>query len=370
MQSIFNFLASLRLTVAVLAASLVLVFAGTIAQVKLGLYIAQVQFFSSLFIYWGPEGAGWKIPVFPGGYLLGAILVINLIAAHIKRFSLSGKKAGIFIIHAGLIVLFLGQFATQLFQVESHMAIPEGESRNYSEAQRLAEVAIIDVSDPKTDKVVSIPEGALAHNQGKTLQHPELPFPVTVLEYHPNSNRKTEAGKTDLVPAKVVTAMDQRDMPMTRLSITDESGAKVERLLSYWNAEPTKFNYKGRQYLMTMRPKRYYKPFSISLIDFRFDKYLGTGMAKNYSSRVRIERPDTGENREVTIFMNNPLRYNGETYYQQGFFPDTEDGTILQVVRNPSWLTPYVACILVSLGLLVQFLGHLIGFAKKRPATT
>ena len=63
--------------------------------------------------------------------------------------------------------------------------------------------------------------------------------------------------------------------------------------------------------------------------------------------------------------MNNPLRYWGETYYQGGFEPG-DTVSILQVVRNPSWLTPYIACTLVSAGLLFQFLYHLIGFARKR----
>ena len=80
---------------------------------------------------------------------------------------------------------------------------------------------------------------------------------------------------------------------------------------------------------------------------------------------VRLERPDTKEAREVRIFMNNPLRYNGETFYQSGFFPN-DKGTILEVVHNPSWLTPYFSCILVGAGMLVQFLMHLFAFAKRR----
>jgi hypothetical protein len=63
--------------------------------------------------------------------------------------------------------------------------------------------------------------------------------------------------------------------------------------------------------------------------------------------------------------MNNPLRYGGETYYQASFDPDNE-GTILQVVRNPGWLTPYFACVLVAAGLVVQFSMHLFGFAASR----
>ena len=63
--------------------------------------------------------------------------------------------------------------------------------------------------------------------------------------------------------------------------------------------------------------------------------------------------------------MNNPLRYAGETYYQASFDTDNE-GTILQVVRNPSWLAPYAACVLVSAGLVIQFMTHMLGFVKKR----
>ena len=80
---------------------------------------------------------------------------------------------------------------------------------------------------------------------------------------------------------------------------------------------------------------------------------------------MRVQRPDTGEDREVLIYMNNPLRYAGETYYQASFDTDNQ-GTVLQVVRNPSWLTPYFSCVLVGAGLVVQFLTHLAGFAAKR----
>ena len=55
----------------------------------------------------------------------------------------------------------------------------------------------------------------------------------------------------------------------------------------------------------------------------------------------------------MLIYMNHPLRYRGETFFQSGYFGETR--TILQVVRNPGWLMPYIACSLVSLGLIVHF---------------
>src|SRR6266576_3250884 len=66
-DKLISFFASLRLTVVCLGLGLVLVFIGTLAQVDLGLYKAQNEFFRSFFIYWTPR-SGWRIPVFPGGY--------------------------------------------------------------------------------------------------------------------------------------------------------------------------------------------------------------------------------------------------------------------------------------------------------------
>jgi ABC-type transport system involved in cytochrome c biogenesis permease subunit len=60
------------------------------------------------------------------------------------------------------------------------------------------------------------------------------------------------------------------------------------------------------------------------------------------------------------------LRYSGTTFYQSGFFPGTEVGTILQVVTNPSWMTPYVACMLVATGMLAHFGLMLFRFLRRR----
>ena len=116
-----------------------------------------------------------------------------------------------------------------------------------------------------------------------------------------------------------------------------------------------------------MRPERHYQPFSLTLEKFSHDMYPGTDIPKNFSSRVRINTPDGGPGREVLIYMNNPLRYAGLTYYQAGFEPN-DHTTILQVVRNPSWLVPYISCGAIALGLVIQFLMHLVGFARGRRA--
>ncbi|MFK7758559.1 MAG: cytochrome c biogenesis protein ResB [Phycisphaerales bacterium] len=75
-------------------------------------------------------------------------------------------------------------------------------------------------------------------------------------------------------------------------------------------------------------------PFEIQFIDFKHDIFTGTNIAKNFSSDIRLLDPSRGTDREVRIWMNNPLRYAGLTFYQASYKPDGS-GTVLQVVRNP-----------------------------------
>ena len=101
-DKVINFFTSLRLTVTLLAFGILLVFVGTVAQADEGLYQAQARYFKHWYI-WGISFFGHKVPIpLPGGYLIGTLLLINLTAAHIKRFQLKWKKLGIHLTHAGV----------------------------------------------------------------------------------------------------------------------------------------------------------------------------------------------------------------------------------------------------------------------------
>lgn len=377
LDHLIKFFSSLRLTVVCLGLGILLVFLGTLAQVELGLYKAQNEFFRSFLVFWGPKSAGWQIPVLPGGYLVGGVLVINLIAAHLTRFKLTRTKIGIWLTHFGLILLLLGQLATDMLSRESTLHLREGEAKNYTEADRQQELAVIDTTDRDTDKVVAIPQGLLMR-KGE-IRTAELPFVLKVKKFYANSlvndrpaNATTPPPATEGIgPLAVVkelprvTEMDQRDVPSAVVEVQTPERSLGTWLVSEYIEKPQRFTYNNRTYRLEMRPRRYYNAFTIRLLEFRHDLYAGTDIPKNFSSRIQLERPDTGENREVKIYMNNPLRYAGETFYQASFDRD-DHGTVLQVVHNPSWLTPYFSCILVGVGLVVQFMIHLLGFSFKR----
>ncbi len=378
-KAAFKILSSLKLTVVCLCCALVLVFVGTLAQVEQGLYLAQARYFQSFMVYWSPSQGGLRIPVFPGGYFIGTVLLVNLIAAHSVRFTFTKKKIGIFMVHAGIILLLLGQLTTELFSIESHMRLTEGESKSYSENGRRSELVVIDPSDPTSDEVISIPESRLKSNA--TIDHPRIPVTIKVRSYFPNSRLSRRApmmattpppashglGQTIEVAAVPPTVkMDERNLPSAVVELVGPSGSLGTWLVSSVLEDFQEFEVGGKAFKIGMRFERYYKPFNLELQQFTHEKYRGTEIPKNFASRVRLKNLQTGEDREVSIYMNNPLRYGGETFYQSGFDDKDPRVTILQVVRNPSWITPYVACTLSGAGLLVQFLTHLIGFAKRR----
>ncbi len=367
---------SLKLTIVCFAFAMLLVFFGTIEQVHLGIYGAQKKYFDSFFVMWGLPGSTRQIPVLPGGYLLGAVTLVNLIAAQAVRFKFSWKKSGIYFLHLGVILLLLGQLFTSLFAKEAQMRLDEGQTKSYSESFTEKELVLTDTSGSNSDQIVSIPEGLLTKRDPIT--HPALPFRVEVTQYFRNSTAvekdqvsapnipRLEVGPMAvIVPIALATTSEQPNTPSAEGRIITPDGQKQSFILSERLRTPKTFTAAGKTWQIDLRARRFYKPFSITLRDFTHKIYPGTDIPKDFSSSVSINNPNTGEKRDALIYMNHPLRYGGTTFYQLAF--DNNDTTsILQVVRNPSWLLPYIACTLVALGLLVQFSIHLVNFSRKR----
>ena len=165
--------------------------------------------------------------------------------------------------------------------------------------------------------------------------------------------------------------MDERDVMSAVVEIIPAKGGDPSA--PGWSRMPwpcrRNFDLEGRHWSIQLRPARYYKPYSLTLQDFTHEVYPGTQIPKNFSSKVTLADPEHRRSPlRSLIYMNHPLRYHGDTYYQSGFEPDNS-GTVLQVVRNPGYQAPYIACVIVSLGLIFQFTFHLTGFARRvKPA--
>jgi hypothetical protein len=187
----------------------------------------------------------------------------------------------------------------------------------------------------------------------------------------PIANRGVGA-QVSVQPLARATAPDEQNFVTAVIEIVPvdlASGATHESLGTWLVSDalgaPQTFSWMNQTWQLVMRPARYYKPYSITLQKFTHERYAGTEIPRNFASTVTLIDPDRSTSRDVLVYMNHPLRYRGETFYQAGFQKD-DSATILQVVHNPSFLAPYVACVIVAAGLLIQFSYHLVGFARRR----
>jgi hypothetical protein len=395
---ILDAVASLRLTVILFALALVLVFYGTWAQKELGTWTAVNSYFRSmiayiplkvLLFYTVDEARLPAITIpYPGGWLLGGLLLANVVAAHIVRFKLNWRRSGVLILHAGLILMMLGELITGLYAIEGHMSIRIGESSNFVEHNDRPELAFVKKVDNEKEEVVALParvmREALKRGDG-LVQHPDLPVDVRVKalmrnsklvdKFDPNSNLATAGeGKTVIAVEKeegAGAASSQVDVPSAYVTFLDKkSGADLGTyLMSIWLNDPQPITVDGATYDVSMRFKRSYKSYTIKLNDFHHKKFVGVNIPKDFKAFVDLKDPENKvEMKGLQIYMNNPLTYRGETFYQSAVLT-ADSGTVLQVVRNPGWVLPYVSCIMVTIGMLVHFGLNLKLFLDKTSAS-
>ncbi len=377
---VWDTLASLQLTVALLSLSLVMIFVATLDQVHLGVWGVQQKYFHSFFVMSKVPGTEILMPVFPGGYLLGGALLINLVSAHVSRFRLSWRKSGIWLTHVGLIFLLIGEGLSGLMQRDGQVRLDVGQTRRYVESFRETELAVSDVTGPGYDEVVSIPV-ALLSGHG-VIQYPKLPFLIRPVAYFENATLRmrsqvpnalpsmaTNGDGTEMIaePAPVTYKPDESNWPTGYVELSGPEGTLGTWLVSTQLEEPQTFTYQGRTWQLALRARRDYLPFTITLGRFTHDIYPGTDIPKNFASTVQLRSDDGRDDRSVLISMNNPLRFGGFAFYQAGY-ANNDHTSVLQAVRNPSWEIPYLSCALIALGLVVQFGLSLFGFFKKRGA--
>ena len=384
-------LASLKLTVFLLVLSMILVLLGTLEQVHWGVWHVQKVYFSDWFCFYPMDPtAPLRVPL-PGGFTLGALLMLNLGFAHFRHFKATSAKVGISMIHAGLLLLLGGGFITAIYQEESAMIIPEGEKRDYSEAFREFEIALVGKS-AGTDAVVAVPDAILRDIAAKkapaTIVLPGTPFTLHVLTYHPNAMLRAKSQMADGLDLKATqgigarTQLAYKPLPesfddnrpnaptaIVELKTKDQSlGTWALNLNLTESFDAQTFTDAGKTYEISLRRTRYYVPFTVQLDKFTHEKYPGTETPRRFASDVTLK--EGASSFTYNISMNQPLRHAGLTFFQSSF-GSTKDGkslSVLQVVRNPGWLLPYVSVAIMSLGLIWHFGFSLLRFLRGRAA--
>jgi len=320
---------------------------------------------------------------------VGVVLLIGCIP-------LFKKRAGVVLLHAGVGLMMLSELIVGTMAVETQMTIVEGQSANFVHDIREIELAVIDKTDPKEDHVTVIPKSILLGKQEEVVSDPELPFDYELIKFYQNSSLRKissltpEEKKTADNPAtagigKEWVALQARntagtdtgggvDVPAAYIKVIDKKtseslGVYLLSLEMALQDIGEQVVVDGKPYQLFLRFKRTYKPYTVQLIDVRKDDYAGTSTVMNYSSDIKLVDPEQNVDRDIRIWMNNPLRYSGETFYQSGYHADPRTGeetTTLSVVTNMGWMIPYVSCMIVVVGMFYHFMITLLRYLGRR----
>ncbi|MCH2210562.1 MAG: cytochrome c biogenesis protein CcsA [Fuerstiella sp.] len=297
------------------------------------------------------------------------------------------KRCGIVVIHLGVMILMISELVVGLYGHESLMFIQEGDSVNYAKDIREIELSIV-TSDGDQDSVVVVPEAMLLQSEsavqaGQTkaavisLAAHSIPFDLRVTDFYRNCQLRSSEPDDTLtstgmgafaVPVELdpVDGMNEKtDASAAYIEIIDrQSGEPIETILASFNASesralvlPERITLDDESWDLSLRFHRNYRPYDVKLLDVRRDTYVGSATPRNFQSRILITDSETGKAEEFTLWMNNPLRYKGETFYQSGYhpLPSGNEATTLQLVRNSGWMLPYIGCVVVAFGMFAQF---------------
>jgi ABC-type transport system involved in cytochrome c biogenesis permease subunit len=338
------------------------------------------------------------------GSFAAAVLLVGCLLAFRKR-------AGIVLLHGGVGLMMAYEVLVGTSHVEMKMIIPEGEAATFAFDSRAVEFAVVDHSNPLEERQIVIDQSLIV--PGTFIRDARLPFEIEVLRYEPNATFRPTRGdeqpvatrgfgaKRVLEPlARATGTESKQDYPAavvrlwkkpaaTPTPATPATSAKAGQPnpneLGTWllstkldpalrqiplvevvevpgtpsaDAEPSSTPPAAKEYDFGLRFARHYKDYDVELIDVQKNDYAGTTHARDWRSVINLTTHAGSRDLDhYEIWMNNPLRYGDETFYQQEWaqMRDGTEVTTLQVVKNEGWMAPYVACMIVAAGMIYQF---------------
>ena len=312
-----------------------------------------------------------------------------------------GARGGNVLIHIAVGMLMFGQFAFGDRQIEERLNLVEGQTSNMVCRTDEIELACIEVAEEtETKEDVTAISGRLlkARAGGEPIALEDLPFDIKVLEYltntsvtrvgpfaeNPGNNwtwkswlaigRPPEGGASSKsnVAAAYVQLVDRKNgkdlgVFLVPQFLNDRSQLFMEAEGDICDTVDTA----SGPWRIQLRFRREYKPYEVRLDDVRRINYSASETPRDYSSFVTFTDEATGTEQPGRIWMNNPVRYRGETFFQSNYSKiQLADGSMsemtgLQVVENAGWLIPYVACVLAFWGMLAHFGGTFVRFADR-----
>ncbi len=317
---------------------------GTIYQSEYGIYKASTKFFNSYFVL-----IFGFIP-FPAVKLISFLLLINLIFSMIFKLRWKLSNTGNILIHIGLLILFLSGFYISYEKVETMIGIKEGDMTNVSQYYDKWELAFV---GEKRDFMYLFDVSDLDYNQEYVIEELKLRFKMS--EKYENSEPVINSyNKIISLKMKKPEENPYNNKPGIVLKFYNNSLEKKITIYS-GNEYPVFTDIFNKKLFIFLKRKEYKLPFKLKLENFDVKFYPDTKIAKSYKSYVKVYRDNIDF--DFLISMNKPLQIDDITIYQSSYFFDKfgNEYSIFQVVKNKGKYLPYLASIVISIGVLLHF---------------
>jgi cytochrome c biogenesis protein ResB len=175
----YGALASLKLTIVVLAVLAVALIAGTFYESANGTPMVQKTFYSSR----------WFDAIL-------IALTVNMVACTAKRYPYKPHQLGFLMVHCGILSILTGAMLTRNFGRTGELYLTEGETRDYMLSAR----PVLNVSVPQDgiahqDVPIVFPAKAEGASVDRTLRLPHSPIRLHVTKYFPNARLETDVAE-------------------------------------------------------------------------------------------------------------------------------------------------------------------------------
>jgi hypothetical protein len=375
---IFDILSGFGLATILLLMLGLLTFFATLEQVEYGLYPTLNKYFHWQSPFLIPELNGKMIPLpLPGGYWVGALLLLNLTLGGVIRIRKGWRHAGNLISHLGIIFMLVAGGVAHHFSERGNMAVGEGETSNTAEDYFEYVVEVAEVIDGKTPKIHVIRGKHLTDLEpGKTrvFRLPGLPFDLEIGGYLKNAlpvsitERAPAAGELKADNYYLMSRPDEINAEANtaacyaRVVHRDGGGKSDPFILAGASFHPFTVKHGERVFTVDMRKRLWPMPFSVRLDEFTAEFHPGTMKPSKFVSK--ITRLENDSEAKYTIQMNEPMRYEGLTFFQASYGPPGAGPgqrmySVFEIVRNPADKWPEYSLYIVTFGMLVTFLTKL-----------
>lgn len=337
-------LASAHLTVLCLLWMGVLTVWGTLAQTNphVGLHGATRRFFHSWF-FAGPAG----LPL-PGMSGTSVLFLLNLIASMATRLRRDRRHAGLWLTHAGLVVLLAGAALARALSREAVLVLAEGEQSDVAVSETEWELAVI---RPRPDGGRTVEAYPLRRSTARTRLPLGGSLTAEIRAIWPSIEppARLPVAPADIRPRSSIDP--RRALPAVHLVIGGEAAVLLGEGQGLAVPLPDK-----REVYLQLRRERHPLPVAIRLLDFEKKFHPNSRVPRSFSSRIEVT---VGERaREVVIAMNRPFRHGAFAFYQSSYMepPDGKEATVLAVAENHARPLPYAATGIIFGGMCVHYL--------------